>query len=338
MVRHLVQAPHLLHLLLHLPEPKQMYHQELRRKCNFYFLQFVVNYRFVCRKPDLVPNTSAIVTTPQRTPTNPPVVSTPSSEPHSSHHHHHHHHREKRHSFTSLSTPQHHSSSHRHSAEILSTENETQTPPQAKASPPSDPNNIQLPQAYVALYPYKPQKSDELELRKGGIYIVTERCQDGWFKGTSNRTQKCGVFPGNYVTLARGAPRSPQTSTRSGDSSSDNKSVVSYIRNSKTQHSANSLPPDLPPRSSNPATATNTISSSWHGQQDSAAVPLGRSSSAIMSSIANSSHLPTNCAPVGKTVEKVCFVFVSCFSHSYKMIELCQNFLVTFYFRSFSHS
>lgn len=33
--------------------------------------------------------------------------------------------------------------------------------------------------------------------------MVTERCQDGWFKGTSNRTQKCGVFPGNYVTPAK---------------------------------------------------------------------------------------------------------------------------------------
>ena len=60
-----------------------------------------------------------------------------------------------------------------------------------------------LPAAYIALYPYKPQKADELELRKGGIYMVTERCQDGWFKGTSNRTQKCGVFPGNYVAPAK---------------------------------------------------------------------------------------------------------------------------------------
>lgn len=40
-------------------------------------------------------------------------------------------------------------------------------------------------------------------MRKGGIYMVTERCQDGWFKGTSNRTQKCGVFPGNYVAPAK---------------------------------------------------------------------------------------------------------------------------------------
>lgn len=56
---------------------------------------------------------------------------------------------------------------------------------------------------YIALYPYKPQKADELELRKGGVYTVTERCQDGWFKGTSNRTQKCGVFPGNYVAFVK---------------------------------------------------------------------------------------------------------------------------------------
>lgn len=55
---------------------------------------------------------------------------------------------------------------------------------------------------YVALYPYKPQKSDELELKRGNVYTVTERCQDGWFKGT-NKNQKCGVFPGNYVAPAR---------------------------------------------------------------------------------------------------------------------------------------
>uniref|UniRef100_A0A8C3B5Y5 RING-type E3 ubiquitin transferase n=1 Tax=Cyclopterus lumpus TaxID=8103 RepID=A0A8C3B5Y5_CYCLU len=42
--------------------------------------------------------------------------------------------------------------------------------------------------------------ADELELRKGEMYRVTEKCQDGWFKGTSLRTAACGVFPGNYVT------------------------------------------------------------------------------------------------------------------------------------------
>uniref|UniRef100_A0A8C4SLP2 RING-type E3 ubiquitin transferase n=1 Tax=Erpetoichthys calabaricus TaxID=27687 RepID=A0A8C4SLP2_ERPCA len=54
--------------------------------------------------------------------------------------------------------------------------------------------------AYLALYAYKPQKTDELELRKGEMYRVTEKCQDGWFKGTSLRSGSSGVFPGNYVT------------------------------------------------------------------------------------------------------------------------------------------
>ncbi|XP_029834836.2 E3 ubiquitin-protein ligase SH3RF3 isoform X2 [Ixodes scapularis] len=56
---------------------------------------------------------------------------------------------------------------------------------------------------YVALYNYKPQKEDELELRKNELYSVTEKCQDGWFKGTSLRTGLSGVFPGNYVQPAK---------------------------------------------------------------------------------------------------------------------------------------
>ncbi|KAI4895315.1 hypothetical protein NFI96_033907, partial [Prochilodus magdalenae] len=60
---------------------------------------------------------------------------------------------------------------------------------------------VQLPlNIYLALYAYKPQKADELELRKGEMYRVTEKCQDGWFKGTSLRSGASGVFPGNYVT------------------------------------------------------------------------------------------------------------------------------------------
>lgn len=57
---------------------------------------------------------------------------------------------------------------------------------------------------YVAVYPYTPRKEDELELRKGEMFLVFERCQDGWFKGTSMHTSRIGVFPGNYVApLAR---------------------------------------------------------------------------------------------------------------------------------------
>ncbi|XP_062430677.1 E3 ubiquitin-protein ligase SH3RF1 [Rhea pennata] len=55
------------------------------------------------------------------------------------------------------------------------------------------------PSVYVAIYPYTPRKDDELELRKGEMFLVFERCQDGWFKGTSMHTSKIGVFPGNYV-------------------------------------------------------------------------------------------------------------------------------------------
>ncbi|XP_069747262.1 E3 ubiquitin-protein ligase SH3RF3-like [Narcine bancroftii] len=59
---------------------------------------------------------------------------------------------------------------------------------------------------YMAMYAYKPQKADELELRKGEMYRVIEKCQDGWFKGTSLRTGMSGVFPGNYVTPVSRAP------------------------------------------------------------------------------------------------------------------------------------
>lgn len=62
---------------------------------------------------------------------------------------------------------------------------------------------VLVPYRYVALYNYKPQKEDEVELRKGDYYTVAEKCQDGWFKGTCLRTGAFGVFPGNYVQLVR---------------------------------------------------------------------------------------------------------------------------------------
>ncbi|XP_070802255.1 sorbin and SH3 domain-containing protein 1 isoform X18 [Pituophis catenifer annectens] len=54
---------------------------------------------------------------------------------------------------------------------------------------------------YRALYSYIPQNDDELELRDGDIIDVMEKCDDGWFVGTSRRTQQFGTFPGNYVKL-----------------------------------------------------------------------------------------------------------------------------------------
>ncbi|XP_059100799.1 sorbin and SH3 domain-containing protein 2 isoform X16 [Peromyscus eremicus] len=40
---------------------------------------------------------------------------------------------------------------------------------------------------------------DELELRESDVVDVMEKCDDGWFVGTSRRTKFFGTFPGNYV-------------------------------------------------------------------------------------------------------------------------------------------
>ncbi|KAL3878305.1 hypothetical protein ACJMK2_030668 [Sinanodonta woodiana] len=56
---------------------------------------------------------------------------------------------------------------------------------------------------YIAMYNYRPQKEDELELKKGDYYTVSEKCQDGWFKGKCLKTGQIGVFPGNYVQIFR---------------------------------------------------------------------------------------------------------------------------------------
>ncbi|KAM6970781.1 E3 ubiquitin-protein ligase SH3RF3-like [Aplochiton taeniatus] len=141
----------------------------------------------------------------------------------------------KRHSFTALSVTQRAAQlNNRHSMEISHPVLISSSDPRAAAriqdSSPSGPSpssvgvlvpprvasvtsellahaKVQLPlNIYLALYAYKPQKADELELRKGEMYRVTEKCQDGWFKGTSLRTAASGVFPGNYVTPVSRAP------------------------------------------------------------------------------------------------------------------------------------
>ncbi|XP_070156864.1 E3 ubiquitin-protein ligase SH3RF3 isoform X2 [Polyergus mexicanus] len=265
-------------------------------------------------------------------------------------------HNVKRHSFTAVNTGHHAHPHHRHSAEILSPPvdsalnnannsgaNESFSPLQvnsctdhnlrhrrsgssdlvlAQQSVPvnqisSASGATHLPAAYIALYPYKPQKADELELRKGGIYMVTERCQDGWCKGTSNRTQKCGVFPGNYVApakcqrgLCRGSPNSPsqhQVSPLSNaGSNTESRLAVTYTKSKgpapQPSYNPRALPPpELPPRAISPS--STTVSSSWHGNvgqpsqgpnqeispprhndQNAIVNPLGRSHSVVMTS------------------------------------------------------
>ena len=53
---------------------------------------------------------------------------------------------------------------------------------------------------FRALYNYKPMNDDEVELCEGDVVYVMEKCDDGWFVGTSQRTGIFGTFPGNYVT------------------------------------------------------------------------------------------------------------------------------------------
>ncbi|XP_069049390.1 sorbin and SH3 domain-containing protein 1 isoform X12 [Lepisosteus oculatus] len=52
---------------------------------------------------------------------------------------------------------------------------------------------------FQALYNYTPRNEDELELKEGDVVDVMEKCDDGWFVGTSRRSLFFGTFPGNYV-------------------------------------------------------------------------------------------------------------------------------------------
>ncbi|XP_053533301.1 mucin-17 isoform X5 [Ictalurus punctatus] len=52
---------------------------------------------------------------------------------------------------------------------------------------------------FQAVYNYVPRNEDELELREGDVVDVVEKCDDGWFVGTSRRSRLFGTFPGNYV-------------------------------------------------------------------------------------------------------------------------------------------
>ncbi|GAB0098168.1 SH3 domain-containing protein [Sergentomyia squamirostris] len=60
-----------------------------------------------------------------------------------------------------------------------------------------DTNSDPIP--YRALYKYRPQNPDEMEMDEGDIVYVLEKCDDGWFVGTSQKTGCFGTFPGNYV-------------------------------------------------------------------------------------------------------------------------------------------
>ena len=58
----------------------------------------------------------------------------------------------------------------------------------------------------IAKFNYPSQRDDELDLKKGDQILVTEKENDGWWKGESNG--KSGWFPNNYVDItdAKDAP------------------------------------------------------------------------------------------------------------------------------------
>lgn len=63
-------------------------------------------------------------------------------------------------------------------------------------------------EVYKVLYPYQPQKEDELELAEGDyVYVSTadegRTESEGWYHGTSHSTGISGLYPGNFVEKAK---------------------------------------------------------------------------------------------------------------------------------------
>ena len=52
---------------------------------------------------------------------------------------------------------------------------------------------------YRVVFDYAPRHIDELQINAGDVLQVMEKCDDGWYVGTSERTGEFGTFPGNYV-------------------------------------------------------------------------------------------------------------------------------------------
>ncbi|KAI8040156.1 E3 ubiquitin-protein ligase SH3RF1 [Drosophila gunungcola] len=196
--------------------------------------------------------------------------------------------KEKRHSLNALlggGAPLSLLQTNRHSAEILSLPHELSRLEVANSVAPK-PNssasqsarvlktNVQqqmppnLPWGYLALFPYKPRQTDELELKKGCVYIVIERCVDGWFKG-KNWLDVTGVFPGNYLTPLRTRDQQQlmhqwKYVPQSSDAQQAHPQQQPVAPDVRLNNMLPMQPPDLPPRQQQqPATATTTSCSVW---------------------------------------------------------------------------
>jgi len=113
---------------------------------------------------------------------------------------------------------------------------------------------------YTALFDYKPCKPDELELFKGRLYCVVEKCMDGWFRGSCVRTNASGVFPGNYVQIVKPVVSSQEHGVYNTPSSSQYQRVNPPPVSSHAVQS--SSPPPLKPK-----TFFSGITSGWKSSE-----------------------------------------------------------------------
>ncbi|XP_071452424.1 E3 ubiquitin-protein ligase SH3RF3 isoform X2 [Hetaerina americana] len=181
---------------------------------------------------------------------------------------------------------------HRRSGSDLASTSSTQGPSTHQEQ---NPSSTMLPASYVALYPYKPQKNDELELRKGSVYTVTEKCQDGWFKGTSMRTHKCGVFPGNYVALVRPPDPPPPYRQQNQNGSSPQALIPGHGLATSSASSRMSSTTNSPSRPSSHSTSPQTpISPS---PANSSRIPVASGSPSAQSFTRGKVPLPPSIPP-----------------------------------------
>jgi len=79
----------------------------------------------------------------------------------------------------------------------------------AKSAPPPTPNSprvkstIQL-QSALAMFDYKSQANDELDLKEGDVVEIVSKDASGWWTGRLRGKQ--GLFPGNYVKEQASGP------------------------------------------------------------------------------------------------------------------------------------
>lgn len=52
---------------------------------------------------------------------------------------------------------------------------------------------------FRCITPYPPNSEYELELQVHDIIYVHKKREDGWYKGTQQRTGKTGLFPASFV-------------------------------------------------------------------------------------------------------------------------------------------